>query len=90
MISEVCKKWIDTPVLVSLATKDTAIHKVPFPAVTICPESKISRSCVNYSKVLRMRKAGKGHEVDATELVLFSRRSRTDLDLFLSFEKKIT
>lgn len=67
MVVEVCEKWIETPVLVSLATKDTAIHKVPFPAVTICPESKISRSCVNYSRVLRMRKAGRGSEVDPLE-----------------------
>ncbi|XP_044758989.1 pickpocket protein 28-like [Coccinella septempunctata] len=67
MIYEVCKKWVETPVLVSLATKDTPIHKVPFPAVTICPESKISRSCVNYSKVLRLRKAGRGDEVSPLE-----------------------
>ncbi|KAL3273933.1 hypothetical protein HHI36_015357 [Cryptolaemus montrouzieri] len=67
MIYEVCQKWVETPVLVSLATKDTSIFKIPFPAVTICPESKISRDCVNYSKVLRMRRDGMGHLATARE-----------------------
>ncbi|KAK9883354.1 hypothetical protein WA026_001529 [Henosepilachna vigintioctopunctata] len=71
MIYKVSKKWIDTPVLVSLATKDTSINKIPFPAVTICPESKISRQCVNYSQVLRMRRSGKGHLVPEAENDVF-------------------
>ncbi|KAL3273934.1 hypothetical protein HHI36_015358 [Cryptolaemus montrouzieri] len=67
MIYEVCQKWIETPVLVSLATQTTSVSKIPFPAVTICPESKITRQCVNYSKVLRMRRDGLGHLVTSRE-----------------------
>ncbi|KAK9883365.1 hypothetical protein WA026_001538 [Henosepilachna vigintioctopunctata] len=48
----VINRWITTPVLVTLATKETPILEIPFPAVTICPETKISHNCLNYTKVM--------------------------------------
>ena len=37
-------KWQSNPVIVTLDTESTAIFKIPFPAVTICPQSKSDRS----------------------------------------------
>lgn len=37
------QKWIKSPVIVSLATRDTPIYQIPFPAVTICPTIKYSQ-----------------------------------------------
>ncbi|KAK9883368.1 hypothetical protein WA026_001541 [Henosepilachna vigintioctopunctata] len=59
MITEIYIKWVESPVLVSLATKDTPINEIPFPAVTVCPEAKLRETCFNYSKVLENIKAGK-------------------------------
>ncbi|KAK9883361.1 hypothetical protein WA026_001535 [Henosepilachna vigintioctopunctata] len=58
MVSRLMDKWITSPVLVSLATQESKISDIPFPAVTICPESKISQECLNYTKILRERKKG--------------------------------
>lgn len=58
MIYQICDKWTTTPVLVSLATNEKSISEIPFPAVTICPESRISTKCVNYTKILLARQSG--------------------------------
>lgn len=38
--------------IVSLSEKATPVWKVPFPAVTICPEVKISSNVLNLTKTL--------------------------------------
>lgn len=37
----------------NFASEENIIHQIPFPAVTICNEMKISRSFFNYSETLR-------------------------------------
>ncbi|XP_045477004.1 pickpocket protein 28-like isoform X2 [Harmonia axyridis] len=59
MISEIYNKWAESPVLVSLATRDTPITEIPFPAITVCPEAKLKGSCFNYTRTLEAVKAGK-------------------------------
>lgn len=59
MVYEILNKWATTPVLVALATQEETINKIPFPAVTFCPEAKISRSCLNYTESLKARQKGK-------------------------------
>ncbi|KAF2887501.1 hypothetical protein ILUMI_18672 [Ignelater luminosus] len=44
-------KWVKAPVIVTFATTETPIWKIPFPAVTICPEMKVQKSVFNYSQV---------------------------------------
>ncbi|XP_061393667.1 pickpocket protein 28-like [Musca vetustissima] len=39
-ITEIYEKWNDTPVIVSFSEKSTDIWSIPFPAITICAESK--------------------------------------------------
>lgn len=38
-----------SPIIVTLATKTKPIHKIPFPAITICPQSKSDARKLNFS-----------------------------------------
>ena len=46
---EVHKKWQKSPVIVSFAEKYTRVSEIPFPAVTICPETKARSSLLNFT-----------------------------------------
>ncbi|CAG9766001.1 unnamed protein product [Ceutorhynchus assimilis] len=48
----VYQKWENSPVIVSFATRETPIHEIPFPAVTICPEIKSYKATYNHSNML--------------------------------------
>ncbi|KAF2896463.1 hypothetical protein ILUMI_09711, partial [Ignelater luminosus] len=52
LISEAYSKWRASPVIITFATTETPISKIPFPAVTICPEIKSDPDIFNYSEVL--------------------------------------
>ncbi|XP_072397815.1 pickpocket protein 28-like [Diabrotica undecimpunctata] len=52
-ILEVYYKWIRSPVIVTFATQETPIYTIPFPAVTICPESKTNQSLYNHTNIVR-------------------------------------
>ncbi|KAF4519266.1 hypothetical protein B566_EDAN002155 [Ephemera danica] len=41
----------DSPVITSFARHSTPVSDVPFPAVTICPESKVLRSVMEFTKI---------------------------------------
>ena len=49
----------NSPVVVSFATEDTPLYKIPFPAVTICPEAKYDTRVFNYSDIFYRVKDGK-------------------------------
>lgn len=34
-------KWYESPVIVHFASRSTPIWEIPFPAITICPETKL-------------------------------------------------
>lgn len=44
MIHKVYNKWQLSPVIVSFAEKSTPVWQIPFPAVTICPETKLLKN----------------------------------------------
>ncbi|XP_045476430.1 pickpocket protein 28-like isoform X2 [Harmonia axyridis] len=67
MIYKVFHKWSTTPVLVSLSTQEIPIYEIPFPAVTICPETKISHRCLDYTKVLLAKNKGNLSSISAME-----------------------
>lgn len=46
---EVYNKWQKSPVIVSFAEKYTRVSEIPFPAVTICPETKARTSILNFT-----------------------------------------
>lgn len=54
MIHESYKKMDRDPVLVSLSEKSTPVYMIPFPAVTICPDVKASKSKINLTETYEM------------------------------------
>lgn len=51
LIQNIYRKWEQTPVIVSFAEKSTPVWQIPFPAVTICPETKARSEYLNFSQV---------------------------------------
>lgn len=49
----VWRKWQENPVIISLTHKPVSIGDIPFPAATICPETKTSAKKFNYTDVYR-------------------------------------
>ncbi|GAB0099479.1 pickpocket protein 28 [Sergentomyia squamirostris] len=54
LIWNVWNKWDQSPVIVSFAEKSTPVWQIPFPAVTICPETKSKREFLNYTEVYHL------------------------------------
>ncbi|XP_055911783.1 pickpocket protein 28 [Eupeodes corollae] len=42
-------KWNNNPVIVSFAEKSTPVWQIPFPSVTVCPETKTRREIFNFT-----------------------------------------
>lgn len=53
------EKWENSPVIVSFASKETPNWQIPFPAVTICPENKVTPKKFNYTNYLLSKKENK-------------------------------
>ncbi|XP_060522682.1 pickpocket protein 28-like [Cylas formicarius] len=49
IVYEVFKKWHKSPVVVNFATEQVNIFDITFPAVTICPETKVYSDYFNFS-----------------------------------------
>lgn len=45
-------KWSNNPVIISFAETRTPVWKIPFPAVTLCSETKHRKSLFKYQEVL--------------------------------------
>lgn len=58
LIQATWQKWDQFPVLVTFAEKSTHINQIPFPAVTICPSTKIKQSLFNYTTAYNQYKTG--------------------------------
>jgi acid-sensing ion channel, other len=50
LINKIYVKWQLSPVIVSFAEKSTPVWQIPFPAVTICPETKAKKSFIDFTK----------------------------------------
>lgn len=53
LIALTYRKWVRSPVIVSFATEQTPIWQIPFPSVTICPETKARQSKYNLTQMYR-------------------------------------
>uniref|UniRef100_A0A182WEP0 Pickpocket n=1 Tax=Anopheles minimus TaxID=112268 RepID=A0A182WEP0_9DIPT len=51
LIQTVYDKWRRDPVVVTFAEKPTPIYDIPFPAVTICPVTKVKSAVLNFTAV---------------------------------------
>lgn len=48
---EVYNKWQKSPVIVSFSEKYTRVSEIPFPGVTICPETKARATLLNFTDI---------------------------------------
>lgn len=62
MIGKIYIKWQETPVIVSFAETSTPVWQIPFPAVTICPETKVSKEELDFSEAFRKLKTLKNNQ----------------------------
>lgn len=54
IISKVWQKWDRNPVIVTFAESSTPIWQIPFPAVTICLQTKTQSNLFNFTDTYRM------------------------------------
>jgi acid-sensing ion channel, other len=57
LISELYSKWTESPVIVSFSEKATPITEIPFPAITICPETKADADLFRINEALNSLEA---------------------------------
>ncbi|XP_072382227.1 pickpocket protein 28-like [Diabrotica undecimpunctata] len=51
-IMEIYYKYEENPFIVSLATRESPIYMIPFPAITICPVAKSNAADFNYTEIV--------------------------------------
>lgn len=56
LIQNVWIKWRDTPVTMAINERQLPISTVPFPTITICPETKVHRSKLDLERLYEMPK----------------------------------
>lgn len=49
LIAKTYEKWTTSPVIVSFAKSPTPVWKIPFPAITVCPETKAKQRVYNFT-----------------------------------------
>ncbi|XP_049547443.1 pickpocket protein 28-like [Anopheles darlingi] len=52
MIQDIYEKWDEMGEVVSYIGKPTSVWEIPFPAITICPETKALSKYINFTEVL--------------------------------------
>ncbi|XP_031340950.1 pickpocket protein 28-like [Photinus pyralis] len=59
LIHKAYVKWERSPVIVTFATQETSISRIPFPAVTVCPDVKFDVEVFNFTRTLRKMVLGR-------------------------------
>lgn len=54
LIHNLYTKWDQSPVIVSFAEKTTPVWQIPFPAVTVCAETKAQTELFNYTATFHL------------------------------------
>ncbi|KAF2889903.1 hypothetical protein ILUMI_16270, partial [Ignelater luminosus] len=81
-IIEAYRKWEYSPVVVSFSTSETPVWKIPFPAVTICPQVKAQRKLVNFTRlILKKRNKQFLDKEENKQLEYMSMICKTEWDL---------
>lgn len=60
-------KWQHSPIIVSFAEKSTPVWQIPFPAVTICSETKVNTKIVNFTDAFHQLMSTKDDNLTLTE-----------------------
>ncbi|KFB52407.1 AGAP010967-PA-like protein [Anopheles sinensis] len=65
MIFKAYIKWDQSPIIVSFSERTTPVREVQFPAITICPETKVPAEQLNFTEEINGL-YDKGEDVDST------------------------
>lgn len=66
-ISNLWHIWQKNPLIITLAERPTRVWEIPFPAVTLCPETKADADIFNLTQVVRKMTLGEGPELSERE-----------------------
>ncbi|XP_053668364.1 pickpocket protein 28-like [Anopheles marshallii] len=69
LIYSVYRKWDREPVVVTFAEKPAPVFTIPFPAVTICPETKVRKKDLDFTKAYQFYNDPQGWQFMAREQV---------------------
>lgn len=69
LIMKTYNKWQSSPVIVSFAQSPTPVWQVPFPAVTICSETKARQSVFNFTEYYHLAVGGSLENMTEAEWV---------------------
>uniref|UniRef100_A0A182ILL5 Pickpocket n=1 Tax=Anopheles atroparvus TaxID=41427 RepID=A0A182ILL5_ANOAO len=53
------QKWIEKPIIVSFSSQQLPIWEIPFPAITVCPQTRIDVNIFNVTEVYRRARANR-------------------------------
>ena len=67
LIIRMYNKWQQSAVITSYV--DTSVWKIPFPAITICPETKVTTNKLNFKKSFNLLKADEASKLTSDELM---------------------
>ena len=70
LIQKTYKIWQETPVIVSFSEKSTPVWHIPFPAVTICSETKTQKDIISFTEIYR-----KLSENDENDSIIFTNQT---------------
>lgn len=82
LVSERYIRWSKNPVIISFDKRFESISEVPFPAVTICPETKSIKKQFNYTRVLNEIKRRRHSTAKNTTLDLDFKLTDFDRETF--------
>nr|CAD7454156.1 unnamed protein product [Timema tahoe] len=68
LIFKVWVKWNSSPVIVSFNEKSTPVWEIPFPAVTICSETKARQTLFNFTEAIMIYHLGNFTESELQKL----------------------
>lgn len=54
LLNNVWSRWNADPMIVSLTDRAEPVWEIPFPAITICPETKSKKSVFNFTRVYHL------------------------------------
>ncbi|GLG96278.1 Pickpocket protein 11 [Gryllus bimaculatus] len=69
MFSKMWKRWRDSPVIIAMDERQRAVWDIPFPAITVCPKTKMRATLFNFSQAYDRVKNGQSdpHELSVFE-----------------------
>lgn len=62
LLSNIWSRWHSEPLIVSLTDKPEPIWEIPFPAITICPETKSKQRVFNLKRIYNILNHKKPNE----------------------------